>query len=268
MLGTMDKTNQSFLYKLNPSVKILLIVSPSILVTFSYDPFLPTIFLVAAILTTVLFGNMKFIDFLRTIKSFVIIAIGFILFSLVTRGLSSEGNIKFLFFSWHKEDIILSITLGLRILTIISLSASFVKTTDPVKFILSLIQQLKLPYVVGYSTLTAYRFLPTFKDELEKIRLAHIVRGVEDKRGLAGKIELIKRYFVPMLATAIRKGEKVALAMESKAFGTYKERTFYKEIKVEKDDKVAMVIWFAFCLGVVIALKYLKVLKLGTGIGV
>nr|WP_278335709.1 energy-coupling factor transporter transmembrane component T [Proteiniborus sp. DW1] len=128
-------------------------------------------------------------------------------------------------------------------------------------------QQLKLPYVVGYSTLTAYRFLPTFKDELEKIRLAHVVRGIEEKKGFFGKTEIVKRYFVPMLATAIRKGEKVVLAMESKAFGTYKERTFYKEIKIEKLDKIAMVIWFTFCLGVVMALKYFKVLKLGTGIG-
>ena len=42
----------------------------------------------------------------------------------------------------------------------------------------------------------------------------------------------MRRYAVPLLASAIRKSERVAIAMDSKAFGALPRRTYYRQVRV------------------------------------
>ncbi|MBD5786066.1 energy-coupling factor transporter transmembrane protein EcfT [Cellulosimicrobium terreum] len=89
----------------------------------------------------------------------------------------------------------------------------------------AMVQQLRVPYRIGYAALAALRFVPRFGHELEVIRSAHRVRGVDHGRGplAAGRRNL--GYAVPLLAGGIRHGERVALAMEARGFGAHVTRT-------------------------------------------
>ncbi|MCB7136216.1 energy-coupling factor transporter transmembrane component T [Cellulosimicrobium marinum] len=89
----------------------------------------------------------------------------------------------------------------------------------------ALVQQVRLPYRVGYAALAALRFVPRFGHELDVIRAAHRVRGVDHGTGplAAGRRQL--GYAVPLLAGGIRHGERVSLAMEARAFGAHATRT-------------------------------------------
>ncbi len=77
-----------------------------------------------------------------------------------------------------------------------------------------------MPYRVGYAALAAIRFVPRFGRELETIRQAQRVRGVG---GFAPTRWI--RTVVPLLAGAIRHAERVALAMDARAFGAHPDRT-------------------------------------------
>ncbi|WP_454042754.1 energy-coupling factor transporter transmembrane component T [Cellulosimicrobium sp. Marseille-Q8652] len=89
----------------------------------------------------------------------------------------------------------------------------------------AMVQQLRVPYRVGYAALAALRFVPRFGHELEVIRAAHRVRGVDHGTGpLAGARRQLG-YAVPLLAGGIRHGERVSLAMEARAFGAHPTRT-------------------------------------------
>ena len=46
-----------------------------------------------------------------------------------------------------------------------------------------MVQNLRVPYRIGYTALAALRFVPRFGHELEVIRAAHRVRGTDARRG-------------------------------------------------------------------------------------
>lgn len=114
---------------------------------------------------------------------------------------------------------------GLRLGAIVALALiAGLSTTGP-DLARSLVQQLRVPYRVGYTALAAFRFVPRFGHELEVIRQAHRVRGAHGGRGPIAAVARWSGYVVPLLAGAIRHAERVALAMDARAFGAFPDRT-------------------------------------------
>ena len=78
---------------------------------------------------------------------------------------------------------------------------------------MSMIQQCKVPYVIGSSFLAAYRFLPTFSDEYKKITLAKKeMRGEGGGHSFLAALKNSPSYLIPLLASAMRKGERIAFS--------------------------------------------------------
>nr|WP_239561246.1 energy-coupling factor transporter transmembrane component T [Agromyces cerinus] len=114
---------------------------------------------------------------------------------------------------------------GLRILAILLLSLIAGVTSTGTEFVRSMVQNLRVPYRLGYTALAALRFVPRFGHELEIIRAAHRVRGTDVGRGPVAAVRRALGYIVPLLASAIRHAERVALAMDARAFGAHRTRT-------------------------------------------
>lgn len=248
MIAYNDENKNTPIVRLNPIVKIIIICFFTITLTFDYKPYLSVYLFTIGIISFKLFGNYSMKKILKTITPFITLAFGFTLFILITRGLNHNNyyDLHFLIFKWKTKDLVLAFALGARILVITFYSAYFVITTDPIEFTLSLIKYLKLPVQIGYALLTAYRFLPTFKDELQTIQFAHEIRGGQSKKGITRLFKQTKLCMIPMLANAVRKGERVALAMETRAFGKYKDRTYYRNIKMNKNDIITLLIFTIF----------------------
>lgn len=120
------------------------------------------------------------------------------------------------------------------------MSLGFVLTTSPNDLVLSLMLQLKLSHVHGYAALAAYRFLPSLQNETRQIKLAQEIRGVPIQ-GLKNRIASPFRMFVPLFCQAARRGERVAMAMESRGLGSMNERTFYKQTSLRRDDVIFVI---------------------------
>lgn len=122
-------------------------------------------------------------------------------------------------------SLALGLGTSLRLLALFSLTLiAGLSTTGP-DLVRSMVQQLRVPYRIGYTALAAFRFVPRFGHELAVIRSAHRVRGMTGGRGPIAAIRRSFRYVVPLLAGAIRHAERVALAMDSRAFGAHSTRT-------------------------------------------
>ena len=106
-------------------------------------------------------------------------------------------------------------------------------------------QQLHLPYRVGYTALAAFRFVPRFRYELDVIRQAHRVRGTHGGRGPIAAVSRWFGYMVPLLASAIRHAERVALAMDARAFGAYPDRTERHLVPFRARDTVFTIAFWA-----------------------
>ncbi|PRO66237.1 energy-coupling factor transporter transmembrane component T family protein [Alkalicoccus urumqiensis] len=229
------------LQQLNPSVKAGAVLVPSILLSFSYDVFTPLVFLFLLLVFTWTWSGMPKKKWLMLFSPFFIGAAGFAWMTMLYAGDGYQSG-EVLFSVWHFEvtegGMEAGISLGLRSLCFIALSLLFVLTTDVTQMMHSFMQQLKLPPKLVYGIMAGFRFLPLFRHEYTVIRQAHRVRGVEAERTVSGRLRHFRRFAVPMLAGAVRRAERTALAMTAKGFTGDKNRTWYKRERVEAKDWV------------------------------
>lgn len=233
------KHRVSNIENMNPFLKILLLILVTLIVSLDFFPFLSATLIIMALAVTHLFTSIGVSKLLSSVKAFILMSCSFMFIIILAR-----------FFSGEELALISVVGLGFKILTISIYSAIFVKTTDPTEFVISLVKYLKVHPKFAYAFLTAYRFLPTFKEEFETIRHAHLVRGIEEGSNFIVRTWNLKQYILPMLATAVRKGIRISMAMETRAFGKYKVRTYYRRLSLKKNEIIAAVVYAVMILGI------------------
>jgi len=137
------------------------------------------------------------------------------------------------------------IGLGLRLIAIGAIGAAFVLTTDSTRLVDALVQQAHVSPRFAYGALAAYQAAPRFGEDLTTLRQARRLRGL---RG-----GWHPRLLVGLLVLAIRHGDRVALAMDARAFASG-PRTRYREVRWRPLDLVvgvaaAVIIAPALALG-------------------
>lgn len=255
---------KGFLYEMNPLIKLIILIIFAITVTFSQDIFYPLLIL----LTTILSGIVSGIPFSYFWKKMKLVALGvslicvFILFTRLSKE-TSDINLIIGYISYSNLEQALS--LALRMLGFVYSGFLFSETTDPVILVLSLIKFWKLPIAAGYAFLSAYRFVPTFSSELNKIKLAHESRNYSQSFLFRNALVSLPKYLFPLIIQAIRTGERVSIAMEARSFGLNKTKTYYKEVAISKKDYrlILFTIVYVFCLLVI--LSKLNLLKVNVG---
>ena len=122
-------------------------------------------------------------NLLRRLLIFLVVSVLFMFSMLVLRGLNDEPGIVFRLwlFRWTKRDLVHAVSLGFRILALVTMSMGFVLTTRPRDLVLSLIIQCKVSVVHGYATMATYRFLPELQSQVDSIwrRKSAGYRGTE-----------------------------------------------------------------------------------------
>lgn len=231
----MNKKN--LIHSINPIIKLFILLIITIIGSLDFYPFLSGVLILAMVIIAPIFSEFSLREVLASIKVFLGMALSFMFIISLVKYLSQE-----------ELDLIVTLGLGFRIILISLYSSIFVKTTDPSEFVISMIKYLKVPEKHGFAFLSAYRFLPGFKDELEIIKYSYQVRGIEESKNPFKQIWNSKRYIVPMLITAIRKGTRVSMAMELRAFGKYDKRTYYRECKITKKDVFIGLGFFTFII--------------------
>ena len=264
----MQPTKQPLLARINPVFKLLAVVLITFLVSITISPALPLALILVVMLCTVLFGGVSIKTLLKGMLPFLVASGSFVLFLLLMKGLAHEGDeITLLLFSYRKTALINILALGLRILIVSLATLSFVLTTNPNDLVLSLILQLHIPVVHGYAALAAYRFLPTLQDEARGIRLAQEIRGVEWEHGIKNRLAGPFRLMLPMFTLAARKGERVALAMDSRGLGAMSTRTFYKRTAISRSDVLFLCFVIAGLSSLVLVLCHFGLFAFGSALG-
>lgn len=118
-----------------------------------------------------------------------------------------------------------SLPTALRLVAIVAVALMSGVSTAGEDVVRALVQQLRVPYRFGYAGLAAMRFVPRFRRELEIIRQAQRARGVSFGPGPIGWVRRQLASLVPLIAAALRHADRVALAMDARAFGYRRERT-------------------------------------------
>jgi len=239
-----------FLYGLNPLAKLAAPLPAMALLVFVRDAATPAAFLLlayAVLLVGVSFTRrLAAILFLALPLSALVIGFGFALWTDASRVDQSVVVWQLGGWTMYGGALEVGFATGLRLSAIVALTLiAGLSTTGP-DLVRAAVQQLRVPYRIGYTALAAFRFVPRFGHELDVIRQAHRVRGSHGGRGPFAAIARWFGYVVPLMAGAIRHAERVALAMDSRAFGAHPDRTERYLVPWRVRDTVFVIVfWLA-----------------------
>jgi len=251
----------TLLHRLDPRTKFLLLIFFIFIEVAFLDvrilivPFVASIILYLS--AKVPFREVKSTwNFLLTV--IVVIASVNTFFSLVGTNVNvAQPHVlaKFWIFTATMEGISLAVAAIMRLFSLAIVSFCVILTTDPALYAPAL-AKLGVPYKGAYVVDLALRYLPTYVDDLETTRNAQMARGYKAKagRGFFSRILNTVPLLLPVTINATLSVYDVADAMELRAFGAKKERTWYRIVQLKPADYMALLL-IGCCLAVAVYLR-------------
>ena len=117
------------------------------------------------------------------------------------------------------ETLVSGIGLALRLLAVALAGLLATATTQPTDLADSLVQQLRVSPRFAIGALAALRLLPIMATEWQTIAMARRARGVDAGRNPFVAVGLFGGQMLSLLVRAVRRGGRMALAMEARGFG-------------------------------------------------
>ncbi|MFS0786471.1 energy-coupling factor transporter transmembrane component T [Shouchella sp. 1P09AA] len=228
--------NGTFLMKMNPSVKLLCLLAIFGLVVFIHNPNVLLFMLASFLVMTVFFSGHP--------KRYVSLYIASFLFLFVSASTTMIffGQGQTTWFQWGlvhitEESFYTGIHLGLRATLFATLGLLFLLTTKPVHLFYSLMQQLHMPPTYAYAFLAAVRMLPMMVEDYQTLRYAYRIRGKGRKQKGSRLYRAFSFYVIPLLTQAIRRAQRLAIAMEAKQFQEHgQNRTYFYTMRCRRLD--------------------------------
>lgn len=114
---------------------------------------------------------------------------------------------------------------SVRLLAITLPGIVVLAATDPLDLADSLVQQLRAPPRFAYGALAGLRLLPLLSLDWQQLRRARRARGIDAGRSPVALIALSASLTFALLVAAIRRGVRLAAAMEARGFGAHTRRS-------------------------------------------
>jgi energy-coupling factor transport system permease protein len=221
-----DAQLDSTLGRASPVLKLAIAVVWLLGLAFTLHPLPPLILAGAALLAGLAFGGIPPLQLGRTLApvwlAALAIGVSNMVFSMAnddptTATLLQVGPLRI-----AEPAFIAGVAIMLRVAAIAAVGAVFALTTDSTRLADSLVQQARMPDRFAYGALAAYGAIPRFAEDLATLRQARRIRGLRGgwHPGL----------LVGMLVLAIRHADRMAVAMDARAFGSG-PRTPYREVR-------------------------------------
>ncbi|MFD0617482.1 energy-coupling factor transporter transmembrane component T family protein [Paenibacillus sp. GCM10027629] len=229
---------------MHPLAKLIAVLCTTILVlTYSTAMIQGVIFLVVVAIGLSLRKHVRRV-FGKMARYMLVFAIPFFFIQLIWLPGSTP------WFTWGPlqvtyEALNYAAAITFRLMTLFLTSAMFMATTEPRDVVLMLTQQLRVPYRFAYAVSLALRFLPILSEETETIRTTHQIRGMKPPRGVREHVQAWKRFSIAIFTNSVRRMQMTASAMDTKGFGAYPERTYWRENPVSIFSYVAMGVYVA-----------------------
>lgn len=251
----------SFIHKMNPSIKIILIFL-FIILLFCVNTIPGYIIATAFIIIMVLMCKIPFRFIARGIKPMLYIFLFTAVFNLfLTSGTTAVSFSVFGFdFGITYEGIKASVTMIIRLLylviasSILTLTTSPLQLTDGIENILKPLAKIKVPaHEIAMMMSIALRFIPTLSEEMDKIMKAQMARGADFESGnIIKRAKALIPILVPLFISAFRRADDLAVAMESRCYHGGEGRTKMKQTKITIKDISGIVLFLLFAAAIII----------------
>lgn len=126
--------------------------------------------------------------------------------------------------------------LSLRLLAVALPGLLVFATTDPTDLADALIQNAKAPPRFALGALAAFRLLPLLAAEWQLLSMARRARGVDAGRNPVARLRLFAATTFALLVGAIRRGTRLATAMDARGFDAGSARTIARRQRFTAAD--------------------------------
>lgn len=128
--------------------------------------------------------------------------------------------------SVSEGSLVTALAIVLRVLAVGIPGVVLLATTDPTDLADALAQQMRLPHRFVLGALAGLRLMGLLTQEWRTLALARRARGVGDGDGPLGRLRALAGQAFALLVLAVRRGTRLAMAMEARGFGAHPHRTW------------------------------------------
>jgi len=204
------------------------------------------LFLTAAVVAVVASARLSPSFVLRSVASLRWL----VLVVFVAQGFFTPGT---LLFEWlprfTREGAVLGAIFAWRIALMVTTATVLTATTSPMELgdglerLLGPLARIGVPvHEISMISVIALRFVPTLMDETTRIIKAQTGRGARFDGGLVARARSAVPVLVPLFASALRRADDLALAMDARCYRGAEGRTKYVELRLTGRDAAAIVV--------------------------
>lgn len=231
----------SLLGRASPLTKLAVGLAWLALLVTTLDPRPTVVLLGAGIAGAIGLGKIAPARFARAWLPFAAAAAGVVAVNTILGAANTDPSARLLLglgpFRVTEPALSTGLVLGLRILAIAGVGVAFAQTTEATTLADALVQQARLPDRFAYGALAAYQAVPRLSLDLTTLRQARRTRGL---RGSIGPGVLLA-----LLVLAVRHADRMALAMDARAFDSGIPRGRYRVVRFGRADLVVAALGLA-----------------------
>ena len=221
----------SILHKLNPITKLMVIILIWITSLASFDM---TTFLILLSLLMIfwILGKISLGEMVTIIKLLLLI---FLVFTIINGFMYFRGKTPLFYFLGYPftvEGLLFGITLSLKVLCIVSSIPVLTRTTT-ISDLIGSFAKMRIPYTLTFILTTAINFTDMINEIYQNIKESQLLRGysIDEMNFLKRIIKGYAPLFTPLVLLVLKKASTMDLAIEARAFGASKKRTYISEPK-------------------------------------
>lgn len=150
-----------------------------------------------------------------------------------------------------EEGLVKGLGYFYRLAIMVMASFLLIWTTNIRELMVGLVR-LGIPYRYAFAIFMALRYLPIVQQEVDAVKAAHAIRGRAARSPFLHRFRLWQRYLFTVIVNGLRKAENTALAIESRGFGAFPDRTFVKDFRWTFLGIALLVAYLAFGVGLIL----------------
>jgi energy-coupling factor transport system permease protein len=255
---------QSKIHSLDPRTKLvatLVFIISLFVMNNAAGIVLATVFLAIVIHTS----NVPFAFMVRGIKPIVILMVVTGIFNLLFTPGDYLFQVGIIHVSWQgiRATVFMMVRLFYLVIgaSVMTLSTTPNRLTDGMEKLMQPLNRIHVPvHEIAMMMSIALRFIPILIEETDKIMKAQMARGADFESGnLIQKAKSLVPVFVPLIVSAFRRANDLAMAMEARCYQGGEGRTKMKPLEYGTLDHNTFAILAVYLLLMGVLAKYATV---------
>ena len=249
--------SNSFVHKMNASVKILLVIAYIVGVFLVKEfHYLGQICCLSFVVFVSILAKIPFFKMLKSLKAIMF----FVVFSAVLQLFLNKNGAPlweggFIYEEGLKMAIFIALKVSLIVLgaSLLTFTTSPVELADGIEDLMFPLKLIKFPvHEFALIMSIALRFIPTLMEETDRIIKAQKARGADfDNGNLFKRAKAIIPVLIPLLVSSFRRADELADAMDARCYAGSKKRTKYKKSTINFRDVLGVLVIAGLIVGVV-----------------